>query len=209
MLVSEQRHIHSWVLGVGWWSEPCIFRYIHPGPDRAMCQTERRKHRGSHFLHKQRLRAEMLRPCDKREWFTVVRRMDHLPSCGSGRSQISGERGTECWECREEMWTWVGQLKSSWRQWKVSWPLGAEWEIARWGGMGDGRAKGTFCREGGKSTESYRSFFSSCKWSRQSGRGLRCRWTGSRKQSVNSLWGWWKETASIIWAQLLPKEGNL
>ena len=109
-----------------------------------MCQTERRKHRRRHFLHKQRLRAEMLRPCDKRGWFTVVRRTDHLPSCGSGRGQISGDRGTEHWECREETWTWVGQLKFSWRQWKVSWPLGAEWERARWGGWEMGGQKAHF-----------------------------------------------------------------
>ena len=141
MLVSEQRHIHSWVLGVGWGSEPCIFRYIHPGPDHAMCQTERRKHRCSHFLHKQWLSAEMRRPHDKRGWFTVVRRADHLPSCGLCRGQVSGDRGTEHWEYREETWTWVGQWKSSWRQWKVSWLLGAEWEIARWGGWEMGGEK--------------------------------------------------------------------
>ena len=144
MLVSEQRHIHSWVLGVGWWSEPCIFRYIHPGPDHAMCQTERRKHRCSHFLHKQWLSAEMRRPRDKRRWFTVVRRTDHLSSCRLCRGQVSGDRETEHWEHREETWTWVGQLKFSWRQWKVSWLLGAEWEIARWEGWEMGGEKAHF-----------------------------------------------------------------
>ena len=74
-------------------------------------------------------------------------------------------------------------------------------------GMGDRRGEGTFCREGGKGRESHRSFFSNCKWSRWGRRGLRCRWTGSRKQSVNSLWGGWKETVSITWLNSYPRKG--
>lgn len=87
------------------------------------------------------------RPCDKWGWFTVGNKTDQTCSPAEGRAPCHMLRylGTEVqgalgrW--RERGANATGQLKSFRRQWNVSWPLGDEWEFAKWGGkiMGPGR----------------------------------------------------------------------
>lgn len=85
--------------------------------------------------------------CDKWGWFTVGNKTDQTCSPAEGRAPCHMLRylGTEVqgalgrW--RERGANATGQLKSFRRQWNVSWPLGDEWEFAKWGGkiMGPGR----------------------------------------------------------------------